>query len=208
METSIFHARSRKILEMLKGNVLFTWKERKRERASGASEQIFEFTPSRTLENDLFGILSQLSMSVSITEWCRVYRLEQNCWGSRIPYIVRTLWLGCKVKFTRVCVANKLFYCQCFLASCKSWGQDSKHGHRKLSMCEHSLVSNVYYRAHHGWARKKFQNRSSQTAGKRYFEFGFTGLLSRIYRKCVIYSFVSRVFYKDHHSWDGENFSK
>ena len=73
----LYAGRPRKILEMLKGNILFTWKERKRELASGASEQIFEFTPSRTLENDLFGILYQLSMSVSITEWCRIYRLEQ-----------------------------------------------------------------------------------------------------------------------------------
>ena len=37
----------------------------------------------------------------------------------------------------------------------------------------HSLASTVYCRAHHGWTRKMFQNRSSQIDGKRYFELGF-----------------------------------
>ena len=38
---------------------------------------------------------------------------------------------------------------------------------------EESLVSIVYYRVHHGWAWKNFQNRSSQMDGERYFEFDF-----------------------------------
>ena len=37
----------------------------------------------------------------------------------------------------------------------------------------YSLVPSIYYRAHHGWACNSFQNRSSQTAGKRYVENGF-----------------------------------
>ena len=44
---------------------------------------------------------------------------------------------------------------------------------KNLQRIRQSIVSSVYYRAHHGWARKKFQNRSSQMAGKRCFEFGF-----------------------------------
>ena len=47
--------------------------------------------------------------------------------------------------------------------------------------------------------RINFQNRSSQTAGKSYFEFGISKqqshaahLSNRIYKKCVKYSFLSR----------------
>ena len=29
----------------------------------------------------------------------------------------------------------------------------------------HSLLSSIYYRAHHGWGWSSFQNRGSQTAG-------------------------------------------
>ena len=38
---------------------------------------------------------------------------------------------------------------------------------------KHSLAYSVYYRANHGWAWTNFKNRSSQTAGKGYFEFDF-----------------------------------
>ena len=40
-------------------------------------------------------------------------------------------------------------------------------------LAKHSLIYSVYYRANHGWARNNFHNRSSQTAGKCYFEFDF-----------------------------------
>ena len=66
----------------------------------------------------------------------------------------------------------------------------------------HSLVSRTYYRAHHGWAWDTFQNRSSQTAGERYVEYGFyekqsyfANLLYRICRKCATPFLVYRVYY-------------
>ena len=37
----------------------------------------------------------------------------------------------------------------------------------------HSLVFFVYYMVHPGWTHQKFQNRSSQMDGKRYFEVDF-----------------------------------
>ena len=44
---------------------------------------------------------------------------------------------------------------------------------KNFQRIRHSLVFSVYCKAHHGWARKNFQNRSSETAGECYFEFCF-----------------------------------
>ena len=41
---------------------------------------------------------------------------------------------------------------------------------RYFQCIRHSLVSSLYYGAHHGWARRNFQNKGSQMAGKRYLE--------------------------------------
>ena len=44
---------------------------------------------------------------------------------------------------------------------------------QNIQRTTNSLVSSIYYRDHHGWAWNNFQNRSSETAGKRNVEHGF-----------------------------------
>ena len=44
----------------------------------------------------------------------------------------------------------------------------------KFQCIGYSLISSVYYRANHSWAKRKaYQNKDSRMAGKRYFGIGF-----------------------------------
>ena len=58
----------------------------------------------------------------------------------------------------------------------------------------HSLESIVYYKTHHSWAGKNFLNRSSQTAGKRYFEFSFANTVNNAFQLCVLFSDAPKQF--------------
>ena len=44
---------------------------------------------------------------------------------------------------------------------------------KNFQRIRHSEVFSVYHSAHHVWARNNIQNRIPETAGKRFFEFGF-----------------------------------
>ena len=104
--------------------------------------------------------------------------------------VARTLQVGVVrlnlLEFTRLirCAIvndNYLFLLRLFIMSLSNipWLFTSGKG-KKVSMpienfqrTRHSVAYSICCRAHHVWARKIFQKRSFQAAGKRYFELGF-----------------------------------
>ena len=86
---------------------------------------------------------------------------------------------GCKVEFTWLVscfiatVGNLLITIQPDVLSPSTYvmGRRASISIKNFQYNRHSLVSSVYYRAFYGWARrKKFQNKGSQIAGKRYID--------------------------------------